>query len=161
MEKIIKTKLTQYAETNNIINDEQAGFRAKKGTNDKLFQLTQIATQAKNRKQACASVFMDVEKAFVKVWHNGLLHTMGQHNIPHIFQRFISSFLSNRHTYFQIENTMEYHKDRHSAQHSSSSMQQISQNHHQLSTSHNSPTTSKHSHPQKTSHNFKPNYKSH
>ena len=97
MEKIIKTKLTQYVETNNIINDEHAGFRAKKGTNDKLFQLTQIATQAKNRKQACASVYMDVEKTFDKVWHNGLLHTMDQHNIPHIFQRFISSFLSNRH----------------------------------------------------------------
>ena len=109
MEKIIKTKLTQYVQTNNIINDEQAGFRAKKGTNDKLFQLTQIATQAKNRKQACASVFVDVEKAFDKVWHNGLLHTMDQHNIPHIFQRFISSFLSNRHTYFQIDNTASKH----------------------------------------------------
>ena len=109
MENIIKTKLTQYVETNNIINDEQAGFRAKKCTNDKLFQLTQIATQAKNRKQACASVFMDVENAFDKVWHNGLLRTMDQHYIPHIFQRFISSFLSNRHTYFQIDNTTSKH----------------------------------------------------
>ena len=48
---------------------------------------------------------MDVEKAFDKVWHNGLLHTIQQHNIPVIFLRFISSFLSNRHTYFQIDNT--------------------------------------------------------
>ena len=105
MEKIINVRLTNYIEQNDIINKEQAGFRKNKSTHDKLFQLTQIAIQAKNRKQACASVFMDVEKAFDKVWHNGLLHTLQQHNIPVIFIRFISSFLSNRHTYFQIDNT--------------------------------------------------------
>ena len=49
---------------------------------------------------------MDVEKAFDKVWHNGLLHTLQQHNISVIFLRLIGSFLSNRHTYFQIDNTL-------------------------------------------------------
>ena len=105
LEQIIKLRLSNYVESNEIINKEQAGFRKHKSTNDKLFQLTQIATQAKNRRHACASVFMDVEKAFDKVWHNGLLHTLYQHNIPVILQRFISSFLSNRHTYFQIDTT--------------------------------------------------------
>ena len=118
MEKIINVRLTNYIEQNDIINKERAGFRKNKSTHDKLFQLTQIAIQAKNRKQACASVFLDVEKAFDKFWHNGLLHTLQQHNIPVIFLRFISSFLFNRHTYFDIDNTflkstMEYHKVHH------------------------------------------------
>ena len=65
--------------------------------------MTQIAIQAKNRKkQMCASVFMDVEKAFDKVWHHGLLYSLHSHNIPTIYLRFIHSFLTNRYTYFQI-----------------------------------------------------------
>ena len=76
-------------------------FRKHKSTTDKLFKLTQIAIPAKNRKNKCASVFMYVEKAFDKVLHNGLLHTLHSHNMPVIFLRF-SSFLSNRYTYFQI-----------------------------------------------------------
>ena len=120
MEKIIKEKLTQYVETNNIINDEQAGFRQKKSTNDKLFQLTLIATQAKNRKHACASVFMDVEKAFDKGWHNGLLHTLYQHNIPHIFQTVPfqqAHLLSNRKHHIQTHQNQPWSTTRIITQH--------------------------------------------
>ena len=105
LENIIKSKLTTYIENNKLINEEQAGFRSKKSTNDKIFQLTQIAIQSKNRKhQKCASVFMDVEKAFDKVWHKGLIHTLHMKNIPIQYIKFIHSFLSDRYTQFFIDN---------------------------------------------------------
>ncbi len=103
LEHIIKTKLTEYIENNNLINTEQAGFRTKKSTHDKIFQLTQIAIQSKNRKKSkCASVFMDVEKAFDKVWHHGLIQILHSKNIPIQYIKFIHSFLHNRYTYFKI-----------------------------------------------------------
>ena len=58
-------------------------------------------------------IYVDIELLFIfTTWvtffltSTGLLHTLQQHNIPVIFLRFISSFLSNRHTYFQIDNTL-------------------------------------------------------
>ena len=62
--------------------------------------------QAKNRKHYCVAVFMDVEKAFDKVWHDGLIYVLIKYNIPIIFIRFIKSFLTNRYTHFKINNIM-------------------------------------------------------
>ena len=50
-----------------------------------------------------AAIFMDVEKAFDKVWHAGLIHTLINVGLPKIFIRYINSFISNRHFYFQIQ----------------------------------------------------------
>ena len=104
LEKIIKIKLTNWAEDNNKINDEQAGFRANKSTHDKIFQLTQTTRHAKNMKLFSAAVFMDVEKAFDKVWHDGLILTLIQMGLPNIYIRYIKSFLSQRYMFFKIQN---------------------------------------------------------
>ena len=103
LEKIIKIKLTKWAESNNKLNEEQAGFRAQKSTLDKIFQLTQTAMHAKNMKHFSAAIFMDVEKAFDKVWHDGLILTLINLGVPTIFVRYIKSFISQRHMYFQIQ----------------------------------------------------------
>ena len=78
LERIVNKNYSNYIEENRIINAEKAGFRSNKNTQDKIFQLTQIAFQAKNRKHFCASLFMDVKKAFDKVWHKGLIYTLIQ-----------------------------------------------------------------------------------
>ena len=104
LEKIIKVKLTNWAEDNNKINDEQAGFRANKSTLDKIFQLTQTTRHAKNMKIFSAAVFMDVEKAFDKVWHDGLILTLIKMGLPKIYIRYIKSFISQRYMYFKIQN---------------------------------------------------------
>ena len=47
---------------------------------------------------------MDVEKAFDKVWHAGLIHTLINIQLPMIYLRYITSFISQRHMFFRIEN---------------------------------------------------------
>ncbi len=47
---------------------------------------------------------MDVEKAFYKVQHKGLIHTLYMKNIPNQYIKFIHSFLSDRYTTFFIDN---------------------------------------------------------
>ena len=91
------------AESNNKFNEEQAGFRVQKSTLDKIFQLTQTAMHAKNMKHFSAAIFMDVEKAFDKVWHDGLILTLINLGIPTIFVLYIKSFISQRYMYFQIQ----------------------------------------------------------
>ena len=94
LEKIIKIKLTNWAESNNKLNEEQAGFRAQKSTLDKIFQLTQIAMHAKNMEHFSAAIFMDL-------WHDGLLLTLNL-GILTIFVPY-KSFISQRYMYFQIQ----------------------------------------------------------
>ena len=104
LEKIIKTKLYKWAETNNKLNKEQAGFRQNKSTNDKIFELTQIAIQAKNRKRYTAAIFLDIEKAFDKIWHNGLIYKLHNINTPPTLLRYLNSFIKNRTIHFNILN---------------------------------------------------------
>ena len=93
LEKIIKTKLYKWAEINNKINPEQAGFRENKSTNDKIFELTQMAMQAKNRKHYTAAIFLDVEKAFDKIWLNGLIYKLHNINTPPTLTRYLNSYI--------------------------------------------------------------------
>ena len=46
---------------------------------------------------------MDVE-AFDKVWHAGFIHTLINLQLPMIYLRYITSFISQRHMFFRIEN---------------------------------------------------------
>ena len=76
MEKAITIKLLAWAELSNKFNLKQSGFRNKRSTQDQLFRLTQQIIQGKNKKQKTSSLFLDVEKAFYRVWNDGLLYKL-------------------------------------------------------------------------------------
>ena len=57
---------------------------------------------ARKKKKLTAAIFMDVEKAFDKVWHSGLLHTLIKMGLPTIYIRYIKSYISNRFIYFYL-----------------------------------------------------------
>ena len=67
---------------NRIINKHQSGFRRAKSTNDHLFRLSQSIMEGFNRGEHVVADFLDVEKAFDNVWHNGLRHKMFQLDLP-------------------------------------------------------------------------------
>ena len=102
LERIVHSRMYLHARNHNLINKEQAAYQWFKGCNDKIFQLAQHLIQALNRKQFHATVFMDVEKAFDKVWHEGLLYVLILGHFPARIVRFIKSFLTGRRTYFVI-----------------------------------------------------------
>ena len=104
LEKIIKTRIYSWAEENQKLNEEQAGFRKNKNTMDKIFQLTQIIIQAKNRRHYAAAVFLDIEKAFDKIWHKGLIYKLHNMNTPPTLTRYINSYLKDRSMHFNILN---------------------------------------------------------
>ena len=71
-EWVIRQRLHSYLEDISFINKYQSGFRRHKSTDDHLFGLSQSVMESFNRKEHLVAAFLDVEKAFNNVLHNGL-----------------------------------------------------------------------------------------
>lgn len=96
MDKIINSILTQYNEDNNIIPDIQFGFRRRHSTSHGLLYLYKNAKSALNNKKSTGILSFDIEKAFDRVWHEGLLYKMIKLKFPDYIIKIVSSFLTDR-----------------------------------------------------------------
>jgi hypothetical protein len=56
--------------------------------------------EALETKQFCSAAFLDISKAFDRVWHTGLLHKLRQF-LPLNYYLILNSYLHNRH--FQVK----------------------------------------------------------
>ena len=79
MLKIILNRLQPQAEE--IIAEEQAGFRAGRSTTEQIFNLRILCEKYLLHQQNLYHVFIDFKKAFDRVWHEALWATMRKYNI--------------------------------------------------------------------------------
>ena len=79
MLKVILNRLKPQAEE--IIAEEQAGFRAGRSTTEQIFNLRILCEQYFQNQQNLYQVFIDFKKAFDRVWHAALWATMRKYNI--------------------------------------------------------------------------------
>ena len=79
MLKIILNRLQPQAEE--IIAEEQAGFRAGRSTTEQIFNLRILCEKYLQYQQNLYHVFIDFKKAFDRVWHEALWATMKKYNI--------------------------------------------------------------------------------
>ena len=78
LEKIVYKRLYEYLMDNNLLIEQNSGFKRKDSTVNQLLKIVhQIYQDIKNGKDTCL-VFLDVSKAFDKVWHKGLLFKLRQ-----------------------------------------------------------------------------------
>ena len=61
-----------------------------KSTDDHLFRLSQSIMESFNRGEHVVAAFLDVEKAFDNVWHNGLRNKIYQLDLPTKMARWVS-----------------------------------------------------------------------
>jgi len=85
------------------IREEQFAFRQNHSTTLQLTKLIDQLSANLNQGIETAAVFLDVEKAFDCVWHDGLLHKMMEMDIPLQLIIIIESFLSDRTFSVKIE----------------------------------------------------------
>ena len=71
-ESVIEQRLRSHIEEIGFINKHQSGFRRAKSTDDHLFVRSQSIMERFNRGEHVVAAFLDIEKAFDIVWHNGL-----------------------------------------------------------------------------------------
>ena len=96
MEKIITKRLYIWCESNSLINKEQSGFKSGHTTNEQLFKLIQHIKESFKNNNKCIGVFLDMEKAFDRVWHAGLKFKLYSLGVPKIILLWISSLLNGR-----------------------------------------------------------------
>ena len=92
-ERVIEQRLRSHLEDLGFINKHQSGFRKAKSTDDHLFRLCQSIMESFNRGEHVVATFLDVEKAFDNVWHNGLRYKIFQLGLPTKMTRWLSDFL--------------------------------------------------------------------
>ena len=64
MEKVVNTQIIKYIEDNNLLTDNQFGFRKNKSTADALLHFSTKTLQAFNDGKCVLGVFIDFSKAF-------------------------------------------------------------------------------------------------
>ena len=77
-EKVIFNSLFKYLEDNNLLNGNQSGFRPGDSCVHQLLSITHEIYKAfdANPSLEVRGVFLDLSKAFDKVWHDGLMYKL-------------------------------------------------------------------------------------
>nr|AAB04627.1 reverse transcriptase [Chironomus tentans] len=96
LERILLNRINDHLEDNNIIPNQQCGFRTGRSTSHQLIKVIKTAKENINNKKSTGMIFLDVEKAFDRVWHNGLLYKMLKLRFPLPLIKTVRSFLSER-----------------------------------------------------------------
>lgn len=99
-ERLLLLKLNQIVPIQNLIPNHQFGFRQKHSTVQQCHRVVNEIMKSLEEKKLCASVFLDVQQAFDKVWHKGLLYKLKKH-LPSQIYLLLKSYLQDR--YFQVK----------------------------------------------------------
>jgi hypothetical protein len=103
-EKILSNRLKNFLEINNLLPPEQFGFRSEHSTINPILEFHTDTTRRANLKEHTLAVFLDIERAFDRVWHDGLVQKLIKIPINPNFIQLIDSFLSNRTCSVKIQN---------------------------------------------------------
>ena len=110
MERLINTRLTWYLEKEKILIPNQAGFRQHRSTEDQATYLAQEIEDAFQEKKLTLAVWVDLEKAFDKVWKKGLRLKMIRYGIRGQMLKWIGQYLTNRRA--RVQNQRRQSKKR-------------------------------------------------
>ena len=78
-----------------ILPDHQFGFRKQHSTVEQIHRITHMISQTLEKKKYCSAVFLDMQQAFDKVWHEGLLYKLKK-ILTHPYYSILKSYLTNR-----------------------------------------------------------------
>lgn len=95
-ERLILNRLNDFVEERGLIPDVQFGFRTKHSTSLQLLRLYRFVKSGLAAKKSTGMLAIDVEKAFDRVWHKGLLFKLIKKEVPGYLIKILNSFLSNR-----------------------------------------------------------------
>lgn len=105
MERFLLKKLSPTLNEANIIPHWQAGFRRNHRTEHQIVRLVEQITSGFNKRQVTVAAFLDIERAYGRVWLNGLKFKILSLPIPSSLSKLLLSFLSHRSFFTQIQNS--------------------------------------------------------
>lgn len=96
LERIMNNCLKKYLEDNNILSNEQYGFRNNRSTNDAVFELTNHIVQAMDKGKKSVAIFLDLAKAFDTVSIPKLIVKLERIGVRDRQLKLFESYLTNR-----------------------------------------------------------------
>ena len=104
MEKICLKLLNSDLELNNILCDEQYGFRPKRSTSLAIFNYIKTITENINKKKIVGSIYLDFAKAFDSINHQILIMKLQDMGGPFNLVHLIENYLGNRKIRTKLNN---------------------------------------------------------
>ena len=95
-ERIIFNEIFRFIIKNDLISQHQSGFKPGDPCINQLLSITHEIYQLFDQGFDVRSVFLDICKAFDKVWHDGIIFKMKQNGISGNVLNLLSNFLRNR-----------------------------------------------------------------
>ena len=97
-ERIVFKNLYNHLISNDLISKNQSGFRPGDScTNQLLFLINEIHKAFDDKDcLEVRSVYLDMSKAFDKVWHQGLIFKLKQNGVSGQLLKLLSNYISNR-----------------------------------------------------------------
>ena len=96
MERMVNTRLLKHLEENHLLSNTQSAYRKNRSTEDQLVYLAQELENAFQEKKKVLAAFVDLTKAFDKVWKEGLLLKLLNKKVEGKMYHWIRDFLQHR-----------------------------------------------------------------
>lgn len=104
-EKLMCGRLEPIVRANKLIPDHQFGFRKDHSTIEQAHRVVDCISRDMENRRYCSAVFLDVQQAFDKVWHPGLLYKLKKSFPPQIYM-ILKSYLENRSFFVKYDDVM-------------------------------------------------------
>ena len=98
-EKLVFDVMYEFLNKNNPLRPKQSGFRPEDSTINQLLSITNEIHKAFDNypSRETRTIFLDISKAFNKVWHEGLIFKLKSNGVSGELLNLIKSFLSERY----------------------------------------------------------------
>ena len=103
-ERMLCNRLNHFVESNNVLANEQEGFRRKRNTVRSLYGLHLNLEHARITRTPTALSNIDLEKAFDSVWIDGILYKLRHYHVDGKIFSIIRTFLKNREAIIELAN---------------------------------------------------------
>ena len=95
-ERLVFNEMLIYLTANKLISKNQSGFQPGDSCINQVLSITHKIFTSSDNGLEVRSVFLDISKAFDKVWHEGLIFKLKQNGISGELLHILFDFLSNR-----------------------------------------------------------------
>ena len=107
LEWIVTVRLTYFLETSSTLSETQFGLRRTRSTDLALWNFVGATTCALQTRQKSMMLALDIEGAYDRVWHEGLLAKLADLAVPPALVGWIHAFLSDRFMSLRVGEVVE------------------------------------------------------